>query len=266
MPYFQGVFGKIFYVKRGKGFPIILIPGMGASHQEWFQQFPTLSKHCQVISLDNAGSGKSVHPDCEISIEQMAEDVHRLMQHLKLEKVALVGSSMGGLIAQHCLEKWPEKISGLVLSATFGHVDQHIMQILGPLLRSRQSTKVRIHNVLPLMLSAQFIKEHPAIVRHYAQKAEKFAAPREVLQKQVRAVLNFTPHPIRRTHTIPIMIFAGSEDPITPPKMAHELQKRYPQATLHIFEGAKHLLHVERAKEFNEMVQYFIRVCCHSES
>ena len=176
MPYFEGVFGKIFYTKKGKGFPVILIPGMGASHQEWFQQFSALSKEFRVISLDNAGSGKSVHPDCEISILEMAEDLHRLVAHLSLEKAVLVGSSMGGLIAQCYLELHPDSVAGVVLSATFGHVDQHILQILAPLLRSRQSPKVRVHNVLPLMLSPKFIKKHPAVVRHYVQKAEKFSS------------------------------------------------------------------------------------------
>ena len=73
-----------------------------------------------------------------------------------------------------------------------------------------------------------------------------------------QAVLNFTPHPVHRTHTIPMMIFAGKRDPITPPSMAHELQKRYPHAQLHLFEGAKHLLHVERAGEFNKLIKNFL--------
>ncbi len=258
MPTFQGVFGKIFYTIRGKGLPVFLIPGMGASHQEWFQQVPVLSKQFQVITFDNAGSGKSVHPDSEISILEMAEDVHRLLQHLKLEKAVLVGSSMGGLIAQCCLEKYFDKIAGLVLSATFGHVDNHIVQILSPLLRSRQSPKVRIRNVLPLLVSEQFIKEKLEIAKQYVQKAEKFAAPRAVLQRQVRAVLNFTPHPIQRTHTIPILILVGSDDPITPPAMAYEIQKRYSHSKVHIIEGTKHLPHVERAEEFNRLIEDFL--------
>ena len=258
MPTFQGVFGKNYYETHGEGFPVILIPGMGASHQEWFQQVPVLSKQFQVITLDNAGSGRSVHPDREISIPEMAEDISHLITHLKLKKVALIGSSMGGVIAQCCLEMLPNRIAAVVLSATFGHVTSHIIQVLSPLLRSKQSPKVRVQNVLPLMISEKFIKEKPLIVRRYVNQAEKMAPPREVLQRQVRAILNFTPHPLRRTHTIPMLILVGSQDPITTPEMARSLQERYPQAELHIFEGVKHLIHIEAAQVFNEKLIQFL--------
>ncbi|MDO8526241.1 MAG: alpha/beta hydrolase [Deltaproteobacteria bacterium] len=258
MPFFQGVFGKNYYEVHGEGLPVILIPGMGASHQEWFQQVPVLSKDFKVITIDNAGSGRSVHPDTEISIPQMAVDISRLIDHLKLDRVVLVGSSMGGLIAQCCLEIFPDKIAGVVLSATFDHVNSHIIQVLSPILRSRQSPKVRVQNVLPLLVSKDFIKEKPKIARRYVTLAEKFAPPREVLQRQVRAVLNFTPHPPRKTPTLPMMILVGSDDTITTPAMAESLHHRYPQSKLHIFEGARHLLHVERAEEFNKKLQAFL--------
>lgn len=259
MPFFQGVFGKNYYQSSGKGLPLIFIPGMGASHREWFRQVPVLGKKYRVITLDNAGSGHSVHPDTEISIHEMAEDAARLVRHLRLQKVVLIGSSMGGVIAQCCLELFPEKIAGVVLSATFEGINTHLMTVLAPLLKSRQSTRVRIKNVLPLMISEKFIRNETRIVRRYVEQAEKMAAPREILQRQVRAVLNFSPHPPRSTHKIPMLILVGSGDPITPPFMAGHLKKRYPQARLHVFEGAKHLPHIERAEEFNEELENFLK-------
>lgn len=259
MPFFQGVFGKIYFEVRGEGLPIIFIPGMGAAHKEWFLQIPPLSKKYQIITLDNAGSGRSVHPDCEISIHEMAEDVSLLVKHLKLPKVVLVGSSMGGLIAQCSLELFPEKIAGVLFSSTFEGVNAHMINILSPLLKSKQSTKVRIKNVLPFMLSEKFIREEPKIVRRYIDLAEKMSPPREVLQRQVRAVLNFAPHPPRSTHKIPILILVGGADPITPPSMAEQLHKRYPQATLHTFKGVKHLPHIEQAEEFNDQLEKFLK-------
>ncbi|OGQ45812.1 MAG: hypothetical protein A3H42_04920 [Deltaproteobacteria bacterium RIFCSPLOWO2_02_FULL_46_8] len=258
MSFFQGKFGKIYYQVKGEGFPVIFISGMGASHQEWFCQIPSLSKKFKVITFDNAGSGRSVHPDCEISIHEMAEDVSTLVQYLKLERVVLIGSSMGGLIAQSCLELFPKKIAGLVLSSTFEGINSHMIAVLSPLLKSRQSAKVRVKNVLPLMISEKFIREEAKIVHRYISQAEEMSAPREVLQRQVRAVLNFSPHPPRSTHKMPMLILVGAQDPITPPSLAEDLQKRYPQAQLHLFEGAKHLPHIERAQEFNDQLEQFL--------
>lgn len=259
MPFFQGKFGKIYYQIKGEGFPVIFVSGMGASHQEWFCQVPVLAKKFQIITFDNAGSGRSVHPDCEISIHEMAEDVSTLVQHLKLERVVLIGSSMGGLIAQCCLELFSKKIAGLILSSTFEGVNSHMIAVLSPLLKSRQSSKVRIKNVLPLMISEKFIREEPKIVQRYINQAEEMSAPREVLQRQVRAVLNFSPHPPRSTHKMPMLILVGDQDVITTPSMAEHLQKRYPQAKLHLFKGAKHLPHIERAQEFNDQLEQFLR-------
>ena len=259
VPFFQGVFGKNYFESHGKGFPLLFIPGMGACHQEWWQQVPALSKNYQVITLDNAGSGRSVHPDCEISIPQMAEDVSHLMTHLKLKQVALVGSSMGGVIAQCCLDAFPNRIAAAVLSSTFWHVNARIMQILSPLLKSKQTPKVRVGNVLPALVSEKFIKEKPQLAKHYVKQAEKFAAPREVLQRQVRAALNFTPHPLKRTLTIPMLILVGADDIITTPEMARSLHERYPHSQLHIFKETKHLPHVEQAEEFNKIVTNFLK-------
>ena len=259
MSFFNGEFGKNYYTIAGLGkHPLVLLHGMGSSHKEWFCQRPVLKKYFQVIAMDHAGSGKSVQPEEELSIERMAKDVGHLLDHLNFPRAIVLGSSMGGVIAQTFAAQAPERVEALIVSATFVVAENLIHQVLTPLLKSKASPQVRIKAVLPLFFSEPFLKNETKAVAKYIEHAENLAPPREVLQRQVRALLNFIPPPLKSNLKAPVLVMAGSEDVITPPTMAEGIVARYPHAQLHICMGAKHLLHIERAEEFNRVVLNFL--------
>ncbi len=111
---------KIRYFVEGNGEPVVLIHGLYSNAQiNW--QLPgmcgLLAKNYQVISLDVRGHGGSDKPDNDESYGvEMAEDVIRLLDHLKIKKAHIVGYSMGGMIAVKLMVRHPER----VLSGTLG--------------------------------------------------------------------------------------------------------------------------------------------------
>jgi len=56
-----------------------------------------------------------------------------------------------------------------------------------------------------------------------------------------------------------VLVLAGSDDPVTPPRMAEGIVARYPHAKLHLCLGAKHMLHIERTDEFNRVILDFLK-------
>jgi pimeloyl-ACP methyl ester carboxylesterase len=111
---------KICYKVEGKGFPIILIHGLGSKKESFMAQIPELSKHYKVIVLDMRGAGKSSRPNYHYTMDMFADDVKGLMDYLKIDTAHLVGFSFGGMIAQNFVLKYPSYVAKLILINTSG--------------------------------------------------------------------------------------------------------------------------------------------------
>jgi len=87
----------LYYEDHGSGDPVILIHGYPLSGASWEKQLPALlAAGHRVITYDRRGFGKSSQPTTGYNYDTFAEDLHKLVTHLKLHRFALVGFSMGG--------------------------------------------------------------------------------------------------------------------------------------------------------------------------
>jgi pimeloyl-ACP methyl ester carboxylesterase len=88
---------ELYYEDHGSGEPIVLIHGYPLSGSSWEKQVPVLlSSGYRVITYDRRGFGKSSQPTTGYNYDTFAEDLHKLVSHLKLRNFTLVGFSMGG--------------------------------------------------------------------------------------------------------------------------------------------------------------------------
>jgi non-heme chloroperoxidase len=88
---------SLYYEDHGSGSPVVLIHGYPLSSSSWEKQIPALldAGH-RVIAYDRRGFGKSSQPTSGYNYDTFADDLHHVVQHLKLKNFALVGFSMGG--------------------------------------------------------------------------------------------------------------------------------------------------------------------------
>jgi pimeloyl-ACP methyl ester carboxylesterase len=111
---------KIHYTIEGNGEPVLLIHGFTANIQtQWGLPgiIRALADNYQVIAIDNRGHGKSDKPhDPKKYGQEMVEDAVRLLDHLKIKKVHVVGYSMGAMITSKLLATHPDRL----LTATLG--------------------------------------------------------------------------------------------------------------------------------------------------
>jgi pimeloyl-ACP methyl ester carboxylesterase len=111
---------KIRYLVEGRGEPVLLIHGLTTNAEgQWGMAgiLKALAKDYRVIALDNRGHGKSGKPhDPKKYGTEMVEDAVRLLDHLKIDKVHVVGYSMGAIITLKLLATHPDRL----LSATLG--------------------------------------------------------------------------------------------------------------------------------------------------
>ncbi len=87
----------LYYEDHGSGEPVVLIHGYPLSSSSWEKQIPVLlDAGYRVIAYDRRGFGKSSQPTTGYNYDTFAEDLHKIVSHLKLRHFALVGFSMGG--------------------------------------------------------------------------------------------------------------------------------------------------------------------------
>ena len=109
---------ELYYEEHGSGEPLIMVLGLGQDIATWGFQTAELSKHLRLIVFDNRDSGRSSRCRDNYTTETMARDILGLMDHLEIEQTHLLGTSMGGMIAQHVALLAPERLKSMILVST----------------------------------------------------------------------------------------------------------------------------------------------------
>jgi 3-oxoadipate enol-lactonase len=94
---------------------VALLHGATMDHRMFDSQLEALAEHYRVLSWDNRGHGASRPLTGNFHLEDCADDLVALLDHLGVEKAVLVGQSMGGMIAQHIYLRAPERVRAIVI-------------------------------------------------------------------------------------------------------------------------------------------------------
>lgn len=112
--------GLLFWREAGEGTPIIFLHGAWNDSSQWVSLIELLSPNFHCFAIDLLGFGESEKPNIHHTIDLQVECIFELLQALKLEKVYLVGHSVGGWIAASYALKYAEQVEGLILLAPEG--------------------------------------------------------------------------------------------------------------------------------------------------
>jgi pimeloyl-ACP methyl ester carboxylesterase len=108
---------RISFVDKGKGAPVLLLHGLGGSHDDWRMQIPEFAARHRVIVPDLRGFGASERRE-PFTIQQHARDLMALLAELSVERAHVVGLSMGGAVAIELALRAPRLVRSLVLVNT----------------------------------------------------------------------------------------------------------------------------------------------------
>ncbi|HKA86555.1 MAG TPA: alpha/beta fold hydrolase, partial [Haliangiales bacterium] len=109
---------RVFYHRRGRGRPLVLVHGWMVSHWAWRHVIPSLAGDYDVVAIDLPGFGESDRPspsEYRYDAPAFAETLIGVLDSLAIERATLVGHSMGGGVALYAAARRPERVERLVL-------------------------------------------------------------------------------------------------------------------------------------------------------
>ena len=109
---------EMYYERVGQGEPIVLITGLAGDVSFWNKTVPMLSDRFDVITVDNRGAGRT-RCSGSFGIEDMADDVIDLLDHLGIFKSNILGWSMGSHIALDLAARYPDRVRTLTIVACY---------------------------------------------------------------------------------------------------------------------------------------------------
>jgi len=260
--------GEIHYVTAGRGLPLVLLHGLGASVVAWRRNISALSERYAVYAPDLPGHGESAKPDVAYDLELGIRFVVGFLDALGLERGVLVGNSMGGLLALATALRQPDKLLGLVLVDTVG-LGQDIAWVL------RLASLPGVGSLLDA-LDVRSRRRFMRSVFHRPERVEpadyeellrvrKLPGVRRAVLRALRNgvnLLGLRPSLVVLHDSwqppVPTLIVWGQEDRIIPVEHARRVARQFSGIRVRILPDCGHWPQMEQAQVFNQEVTAFL--------
>jgi len=259
---------------EGNDTAILFLHGSGPGATAWSNwQFalPALGESFDCLAPDLLGYGKSQHFDdppqgvadwLEMWIEQQIE----LLDNLGLEKVHVVGNSMGGALTLHLIDRHPDRVDRAALMGTMGppHQIRPWLDELWGFYDDPSQDKMAeaiahfVYDPDAIGGDLDSIAEmrYPAAMDEDVQRsfASMFPAPR---QQNVDALV--LPDLTFQRMQHPVLLVHGRDDGIIPLETSLYLLERLPNVQMHVFGQCRHWIMIEHAAAFNQLLADFLK-------
>ena len=262
------------YVLTGSGPALLLLHGLGCDHTTWEPVLDALAKRYTVIAPDLLGHGSSDKPRADYSVGGYANGMRDLLSVLGIDKVTVVGHSLGGGVAMQFAYQFPERTERLVLVAPGGFGPEVTPAI-------RVVTTPGFHQITGLLtlpgvrhlgtaglraLSRSSLRQFRDL-GEVADIMDSFAdsRTRAAIRHVVRAVVDWKGQIITMTdrayltERMPMCVIWGSDDMVIPVRHAETAGAVSPGARVEIIPNAGHFPHKDHPQRFVKLLNDFVR-------
>jgi pimeloyl-ACP methyl ester carboxylesterase len=235
---------------------VVMLHGVGGGRGAWAGQLGSFAAAgYRAVAWDAPGYGDS--PAIEpYDMPGLARALERLLGAIAAPRVVLLGHSMGGMLAQEAVIAFPERIAGLVLSATspaFGRSDgawqqDFLRQRLGPL----DAGKTMADLAPGLARGLVGPDADPAGVQRAIEVMSR--VPGDTYRKALGAIVGFDRRSALGAIGVPVLAVAGEHDATAPPAVMEKMAQKIPGAEYALLAGCGHLANLERPRAFDAAV------------
>ncbi len=255
---------QLAYTDVGAGPAVVLIHGYPFNRSLWTEQAEALLDRYRVVIPDLRGFGesglKAESSEGASTMDRMAQDVAKLMDHLEIDQAVIGGLSMGGYVALAFCKQNPARLRALVLADTRAQADTEE----GKQTRAQQAEKALSEGMagladamLPKLLTPDTVSKRPELVKRIRDMMLKTkpegaaAALRGMAQRDDQT--GFI-----SSIDVPTLIAVGSEDALTPVADSEAMHAKIAGSRLVVIANAGHVSNLEQTEQFNDALKSFL--------
>lgn len=244
----------------GDGPPLLLVNGYAATCEDWDPGFLAgLGESFTVVCPDNRGIGGSDLGDVELTVDGMAADLEVVLDALGIDRLPVVGWSMGGFAAQRLAVRAPGRVAALALLATDPGAPDSVdadpeawARLADHSGTPREQAARLIALLFPPAVATEIDREFGEIV---AEARARLSA--ETLRAQEAAMDAWHREPLPRgtAEPPPVLIVHGELDEVIPQANAEALAARWPGSRVELFAGCGHGLMAQEPQRAVDLVR-----------
>ncbi len=236
---------NLAYARHGKGAPLMLVHGFPLDSSSWNELIPLLENEFDIIIPDLRGFGQSTTVESPYTVSDMADDLAGLLDHLRIEKVAMAGHSMGGYVALAFAKKYPHRVSGLGLISSQAVADtpegkERRYKTAADV--AEKGVGVVVEAMTPKLSADARVQAFVQGVITRQSKSAVIGALRAMAQREDMSY--FLSH-----FASPLVLIHGDSDQLIPIERAKEIKAAVPSAQIVELKGAGHMPMMEFVKE-----------------
>lgn len=263
----------------GSGPALLLIHGIGDNSSTWQELIPHLARKYTVIAPDLLGHGRSDKPRADYSVAAYANGMRDLLSVLGIDKVSVIGHSLGGGVAMQFAYQFPDRVERLVLVSSGGVTkDVHpILRLISMPMISDALKLLRVPGFMPAvkvtgaalgqlnrspLRPGSLLHDLDDLVRILAELPDPTAY--EAYLRTLRAVVDWRGQVVTMldrsylTENLPVQLIWGDQDTVIPVSHAYLAHSAMPDSRLEIFRGAGHFPFRDAPMRFLRVVEQFL--------
>ena len=252
--------GETAWDLQGKGPPVVLIHGFGLNRAMWQWQLPALTPHFRVLTYDLPGHGESAPPAGTPTLAMFSGQLLRLMDRCGIGRAAVVGFSLGGMIARRFALDHPDRLAALaILNSPHGRSPAEREAVRARVRQTEEEgPSANVDSALERWFTPAFRAAAPgivALVRDWIMSNDPDVYPQiyRVLAEGDAEIVDG----LERI-ACPALVMTGADDPGNTPAMARAMAGLIPGARLAILPGLRHMALAEAPAAVGEPLSAFL--------
>ena len=247
-----------YLFNKKKSIPLVFIHGVGLDHQMWDYQINYFNEY-STLTYDLLGHGKTPCDKDKLSLKDFSDQLLELLDHLEIEKINLIGFSLGSLIALDFSSHFQKKVEKLILiGTTYKRSDEERSLVLDRYNQAKLNKPIS-KQALKRWFSDKYLEENPKTHDLFMNILNKNPDDHKNFLKAYELFANHYDNfeNIKKIN-IKTLIMTGSDDVGSTPEMSKELSKDLVNSTYIEIQNAKHLCSIECADDVNMNIRKFI--------
>jgi pimeloyl-ACP methyl ester carboxylesterase len=251
---------KLHYQMAGEGQPFIIIHGLFGSADNWRSMAKFFSRFYQVISVDLRNHGRSPHSE-EQDFSLMAEDIAELCDDLKLDRVHVLGHSLGGKVAMQFAAMQPERINKLVIVdiSPRQYFSQHtpLMDAMMALDLAQYTTRAEVDEALSDEIQDKAVRQFLLMNLVTDERGLFWRINLPALKANYQQLMAPVCEGIELN--MPSLFVYGAQSDYVSADDRALIEQQFPEALLQPIDKAGHWVQAERPQQFKQVVEEFLR-------